>query len=324
MRSPEEFEQFLTQQIEPRLRDLERERAAVQAKRESVKLPVAWKIASAAIGVALGAWGGSIEVVLIFAGLPFLVDAWRVLRIPDTATPRIRAELLAPVIRFCDPSFVYEPAGSIPRDEFAASGLFDGVSWNRYRGEDLVSGRHGSTAFRCSELAVTEVRKRGKPTETEVVFRGLFFTADFNKAFAGRTVVLPDRAERRLGAVGRAFQSIASGAGLELVELEDPEFESAFVVRSTDPTEARYLLSPSLMRRILAFHTNTGSALRLSFIGGHLRVAVPLPGDLFAIAMGAPLDVAQVRAWMGELLFATSIVDELDLNTRIWSKAPAA
>jgi hypothetical protein len=31
-----------------------------------------------------------------------------------------------------------------------------------------------------------------------------------------------------------------------------------------------------------------------------------------------------VRRWGGELLFATGIVDELDLNTRIWSKAPAA
>jgi hypothetical protein len=324
MRSPEEFEAFLTQQIAPRLRDIERERAAVQTKRESVKLPMVWKVASVAIGVALAAWRGSFEPLLIFAALPFLVDFWRVLRIPDTATPRIRAELLAPVIQFCDPSFRYQPAGSIARATFEASRLFEDVSWNRYHGEDLVSGRHGSTAFRFSELAVTEVKKRGKRTETEVVFRGLFFAADFNKAFAGQTLVLPDRAERRLGAVGRAFQSIATGHGLELVELEDPDFERAFVVRSTDPTEARYLLSPSLMQRILTFHANTGSALRLSFIGGRLHVAVPLSGDLFAIGRGAALDLAQVRAWMGELLFATSIVDELDLNTRIWSKAPAA
>lgn len=324
MRSHEEFEAFLTQQIAPKLRDIERERAAVHAKRESVKLPMSWKIASVAIGIGLAAWRDSVQLLVIFAVLPFLVDFWRVLRIPDTATPRIRAELLAPVIQFFDSSFRYQPAGSIPRASFEASRLFEDVSWNRYHGEDLVSGRHGSTVFQFSELAVTEAKKRGKRTETEVVFRGLFFTADFNKAFAGETLVLPDRAERRLGAVGRAFQSIAGGRGLELVQLEDPDFERAFVVRSSDPTEARYLLSPSLMQRILTFHTNTGSALRLSFIGGRLHVAVPLPGDLFAIGLGAPVDLAKVRAWMGELLFAISIVDELDLNTRIWSKAPAA
>jgi hypothetical protein len=136
--------------------------------------------------------------------------------------------------------------------------------------------------------------------------------------------VLPDRAERRLGAFGRALQAVAGAGGLALVELEDPEFESAFVVRSSDPTEARYLLSPSLMRRILSFHRNTGSQLRLSFTGGTLYLAVPLTGNLFEVSTHAPIDVAKVRAWMGELLFATSIIDELDLNTRIWSKAPAA
>lgn len=324
MRSPEEFEDFLRTKIEPTLADIERERSELMARRQAARLPRAWKIGAAAAGLALGAWAGDLQIALVVGAVPWIADVVRMARVADTATPRIRAEVLTPLIQFGDPSFRHHPHASIPRELFTASRLFEGESFNRYGGEDLVTGRHGSTQFAFSELSVLRVKRRGKSTETQVVFRGLFFSADFNKAFRGETLVLPDRAEKRLGAVGRAFQSIAGGRGLELVELEDPDFERAFVVRSTDPTEARYLLSTSLMRRILGFHANTGSQLRLSFVGGRLFVAIPLEQDLFELGLATRVDIAKVRAWMGELLFATSLVDELDLNTRVWSKTPAA
>ncbi|RIL04931.1 MAG: hypothetical protein DCC71_12255 [Proteobacteria bacterium] len=323
MRTPEELERFLAERIAPALRDVERERAEVAARREAVKLAAPWKIAAGAAGIAAGAWSGDLEPMLLVAALPWLVDAVRIAAIRDTATPRIRAELLRPLVEFFDPSFRYVPEGHVGREEFTRSRLFEGVAWNRYAGEDLVTGRHGATAFRFSEVDVERVTKRGKRRERERVFRGLVFVADCNKAFRGQTLVLPDRAERALGALGRALQSIAGGGGLSLVELEDPDFERAFVVRASDPTEARYLLSPSLMQRILAFHRNTGSQLRLSFTAGRVYVAVPLAHDLFATPLDARVGLAHVRAWAGELLFALGIVDELDLNTRIWSKADA-
>ena len=40
---------------------------------------------------------------------------------------------------------------------------------------------------------------------------------------------------------------------LEEIELEDPEFMEHFRVYSTDQVEARYILSPSMMERLLAF-----------------------------------------------------------------------
>jgi hypothetical protein len=42
------------------------------------------------------------------------------------------------------------------------------------------------------------------------------------------------------------------------------------------------------------------------------------------LGLATRVDMAKVRAWMGELFFATSLVEELDLNTRVWSKSPAA
>jgi hypothetical protein len=296
----------------------------VAARRQAARLPAPWKLAMGAAGAALGLWIGELELLLLGIALPFAIDLVRMLRVPDTATPRIREEVLRRAVQFWDPSFRYEPHGSISRAEFDASRLFEGDTIDRFAGEDLVRGRHGATEFRFSELRASRVKKRGKRVELVPVFHGLFFVADFAKDFRGQTLVLPDRAERRLGAFGRAFQALGGGHGLSLVQLEDPAFERLFAVYSSDETEARYLLSPALMQRILRFHENTGAQLRLAFAAGRVSVAVPLSGDLFAVNASTPLEPATLRAWMGELLFATGIVEELDLNTRIWSKAPAA
>jgi hypothetical protein len=334
VKSPEEFDAFLRDEIAPRLRRVESERRAVQQKRDALALPLGAKLAGAALGAAAGYALGSLTTFLLGAAAPFVIEAIRKMKVPDTAAPLVRSTILEPVITFWDPSFRYAPHGSISRAEFEASRLFAGESIDRYAGEDLVTGRHGATEFRFCELHVKEVKRHKNRTETRPIFDGLFFVADFNKSFRGQTLVLPDTAERALGTFGRAFQSLASGAsGMQLVELESPAFERAFTVRSTDPVEARYLLSPSLMQRILAFHDNSGGKLRLGFLGGRVYVAIALAGDLFAAgggfagfgALQKPLTLGDVRRWGGELLFAISIVDELDLNTRIWSKAaPAA
>jgi hypothetical protein len=333
MKTAEEFDAFLRDEIAPRLRRIESERRAVQARRDAVAVPTAWKFAGALAGLGFSAWAKELSPLLLGAALPWVVEIARKLRVPDTATPLVRSQILEPAITFWDPSFRYAPHGSISRAEFEASRLFAGDSFNTFGGEDLVTGRHGATAFRFSELEVKHVERTKNGTRTRVVFDGLFFVADFNKSFRGQTLVLPDTAERALGSFGRAFQSLASGAaGLQLVELESPEFERAFTVRSTDPLEARYLLSTSLMQRILAFHHNTGEKMRLGFLGGRVYVAISMPSDLFSTGSGIPgfgsfakpVSLDDVRRWGGELLFATSIVDELDLNTRIWSKAAPA
>jgi hypothetical protein len=155
--------------------------------------------------------------------------------------------------------------------------------------------------------------------------------ADFNRSFRGETILLPDRAERLFGTLGRAFQGLGRvGRGAALVELEDPELERLFSVYATDPVEARYVLSPSLMERIVRFRKNSGAALRISFVDESVHIAFPLEMDLFEVGLGeAPVDEEKVRGWLGQLGLALGIVEDLDLNTRIWSKdatapAPAA
>lgn len=231
----------------------------------------------------------------------------------------LKRTLMERTIAFCDPSLSYDPFGRVPDALVTASGLFS-EAYDRIGGEDLIAGKIGVTPFRCSELRLTRRRKKA---QFETVFSGLFFAAEFHKSFRGQLIVLPDRLERRLGHLGRALQSVGGTRGLDLVELEDPEFEERFVVYGSDPVEARYILTPDLMQRIRGLGGSLATEVRIGFLRGYVFVALPLPGNLFGShAWKGPVQESDVQAWVSELAFVTSLVEELDLNTRIWSRQP--
>jgi len=229
-----------------------------------------------------------------------------------------KQEVLSRVFEFALPGVQYQPHSHIGAEHVRRSGLFR-ESWNDDSGEDYVAGRHGSTDFWFSELTLAKEKK----DQRSVVFQGLFFIADFHKSFRGRTYLLPDVAERAFGALGRAAQALRID-GTELVELEDPDFEKRFVCSSTDPLEARYLLSTSMLQRILRIAERSRGALRVSFVDECLYLALP-SGDLFqAPFLGGSLDEAALLGFVRELRSVLGLVEELGLNTRIWSKpAPA-
>jgi hypothetical protein len=154
------------------------------------------------------------------------------------------------------------------------------------------------------------------------IFKGLFFIGDFNKKFYGKTVVLPDGAERLLGSLGSFLQSVNRSRG-ELIRMDNPEFEKLFVVYGDDQVESRYVLSTSLMQRILDFRKKTGRQLYMSFVGSQVFVAIPYKRALFE-----PSVFSRVTSFKGahehfeDLNLALGIVDDLNLNTRIWAGAP--
>ena len=107
----------------------------------------------------------------------------------------------------------------------------------------------------------------------------------------------------------------------DLIQLEDPEFEKEFVVYGKDQIEARYILSLSLMQRILDFKRKTGQKIFLSFIDSKVFIGVWSDHVLFEPKiLSTLLDFDLIREYFDDLQLAIGIVDDLNLNTRIWSK----
>lgn len=226
-----------------------------------------------------------------------------------------KGEVIPVLLALIDPSLRYAAVDSISRDEFNAPGMF--TSPDRFSGKDLVVGHIGETALRFSLVHAEEEHEERTTdsdghTRTETryttIFSGLFLIADFNKEFSGRTLVSPGAT----GFLGKLSKSH--------VALEDPVFNQMFSVSSTDQVQARYVLTPALMERFKALRSRVG-AFHAGFCNGRLFLAIDMPSDAFEPSTGLSLvESAQVAGILRNLRSATDIVDELDLNTRIWTK----
>ena len=172
-----------------------------------------------------------------------------------------------------------------------------------------MSGTVGTTTMRFCEIAATEViRVSEDKEEITPVFQGAFFMADFNKRFAGTTYVLEAMKKRR----------IRHG---EPVKLEDPAFEGVFDVFASDQVEARYILSSALMRRIVDFRARCGRPMHISFVGDHVNIAI-VGMKLFEPRLFRTLkDPSYYAGIQDDIDLLSGIVEDLNLNTRIWTKA---
>jgi hypothetical protein len=130
---------------------------------------------------------------------------------------------------------------------------------------------------------------------------------------------LPDTAERMLGKFGQSLQTMSSRG--ELVKLEDPEFEKEFCVYSDDQVEARYILSPSLMKRIVDFKRKWNTKVYLSFRHSKVYIAIKTNKNLFETRLFKSIvDYSFMEENMRYIILLTEIVEDLNLNTRIWTK----
>ncbi len=236
---------------------------------------------------------------------------------------RFKMEVISKMVKLVDESLHYEPHTGISHGEYEQSKIFI-TTVDRYHCEDMVSGKLGSTAIRFSEVHSEKRTQSGGKGEVEkwkTIFKGILFVADFNKKFNGRTVVLEDVAESVFGSIGTMFQKINKFRD-PLIKMEDVEFEKAFAVYGTNSVEAHYILSPSLMKRIVEFRKKSG-LINLSFIESHVYIAIPVDAtvNLFEPKIYSTLiNYNRIAGYNKYLMLVAGIVEDLNLNMRIWTK----
>ena len=206
---------------------------------------------------------------------------------------------------------IFTPEEGIKEGIFRSCGLF--TSPDRYHTEDLIQGRVGKTDFSCAEVHAeerkTRVNSKGQTSHYWVdIFKGFLFIADFQKDFQGHTTVLRNS----------LFKLSFSGSR---VKLENPDFEKTFDVYSTDQIEARYLLSPSMMERLLALDREFNKNITISFKDSNILIAIPESRNHFEASIWKSIDdLSQLKNDFSMIHALVSIIEDLNLNTRIWTK----
>jgi hypothetical protein len=100
---------------------------------------------------------------------------------------------------------------------------------------------------------------------------------------------------------------------LQRVGLEDPKFEREFEVYGSDQVEARALVHPVFMERLLALETKfSGSRIRCAFENGDLLIAVEGRNRFEAGSMFSPLaDPKRVRQVVSDVAEILRLIDAM-------------
>ncbi|MBL4854555.1 MAG: DUF3137 domain-containing protein [Robiginitomaculum sp.] len=153
--------------------------------------------------------------------------------------------------------------------------------WDRVQFEDRMSGTVEGASFTFCEAHLETRHKDSKGRATwRTAFRGILMEVDFQRDFLGRTVVLRDA----------GIFNFKKKAGMKRVGLVDPKFEKIFEAYGTDQVEARYLLTPTFMQKLVDLEASvSGKKIRFGFLKDKLHIAVQAPNQFEAGSMFKPL-----------------------------------
>ncbi|MET0547439.1 MAG: DUF3137 domain-containing protein, partial [Caulobacterales bacterium] len=204
----------------------------------------------------------------------------------------------------------YEGGGFQPPafDRFRALDLTP--SYDRCNFEDHFSGERHARAFDLYEAHLErETKDKDGDSSWSTVFRGQLIRIHFPKPFLGVTIV------RRDTGIFNGLQNLGKKK-FDRIGLGDPTFERIFEVYGTDQVEARALVHPFFMERLLEIETTyQGKKVRCGFENGDLLIAIEGGNKFEAGSMFKPLadperarkvvrDIAQILKMMDAVLTA--------------------
>lgn len=181
-------------------------------------------------------------------------------------------------------------------------------SYDRKVFEDLVSGVRAGARFSLVECRMTEERGTEKDRRTVTTFQGLLVYIAYPEPFLGRTLI------SRQG----WWKGLFRRDGLEKVDLVSRELEDQFDIFSNDQVEARALLSPDRMERLIALERHfKGGKLRGVFEDDHLTLALETKNQFEAGSIWKPLvDSARFASALEEMGLVCDLID--GFLTREW------
>ena len=312
MKTETEFEKFFNEKILPELKNYQGEKDNFFKREKKVRF-------IAIFVFILFVFLSVTEINNIFAAfviVPIIYIApllGKVLRINHEISKKYKKNVFLPIFNFFYDEVWYYPLQkftlkTIQRSQliFPSPGFRDG--------EDYIKVKIGKTVIQFCEITAHFNDPRGRK-----LFEGVFCVSQFNKNFNSNTVLLSKKnlGLLRMGQLG--FKKIFNKG--KIIKLEDPIFDREFLIFGEDEVEARYILSPKLMQRILDYRNKLKVNVSISFINNMVYFKIPLKRDLFDFSIISNFtNYNYIKRDIEYFLLFTDIVKDLELNTRIWSK----
>ena len=213
---------------------------------------------------------------------------------------RTKDMLVSNICRFVGWTFMEAIYQAPALDTLQENGLLP-KKYDRVSFEDKMEGKAHGVDFEALECHMEVENKSDKGPKWKTVFRGSLMVLNLDRKFLGKTVVLRDK----------GFFNPKKIAGMKRVGLESIKFEKLFEAYGTDQVEARYLLTPDFIQRLIDLETSVdGKNVRFAFLDGLLAIAIETPNRFEAGSMFKPLsDMERTQNILNEIGAVYNLVD---------------
>ncbi len=185
---------------------------------------------------------------------------------------------------------------------------------DRAKFEDQWSGHFGDIPFSLHEAKLEERRGSGKNRRWVTVFRGLIMSIGYRRRFHGTTLLVRDNAHRGMFFQKKDTISVA-GMRLDYADMTHPDFEDRFDIYTSDQVEARHLIDPLYVERLIALEQSyRGEDVATIFHEGNLVVSLKA-GNMFE---SGSIDASDDRKRMEKTIDQFARIADLaaELNSR--------
>ncbi len=297
---------------------LERDRQAAVAKSRS-RRPTQFVISAISIALCLlmlryirGDW----SIFGFFLAFIGVVGAWSWMRQPLRDFQRVlKGSLFDKAVGYLGEQYSFASSPPWSTGRLKDFGIVP--SHNRVSLFDYIKGTHRDVPLQMCQAVLERESTDSKGRKSRhTVFRGLIVLIEPPKHPEG--VVQIRRDGGWLGnAVGGWFTQTFSA--LERVHLEDPHFEDRFAVYASDQIEARTILTPSFMARLLDLEQGLDKGrVTASFNGAELLILIPSHTLFQPSNPKSPLDLkGDFLRFVEEMAVLHRVIDTLKLDQDI-------
>lgn len=212
---------------------------------------------------------------------------------------KVKQTLIPKLLSFAGDFKLIDPYDNVYRiDKYVKSlKLFD--SYNSFSCSNFIVGKYKDIKIRISEISL----KRECDENSICVFNGILLSFETTKKFSS-DIIIKDNKEKIFEEKNRVF-------------LEDTSFEALYDVYSDNQTEARKIITPAFMERLVKYSKKKSEKITLSFEKDRINIAIKSNKNWFTIPSFKEISNINIyRRFILDLIHILSIIETLKLDKK--------
>jgi hypothetical protein len=258
--------------------------------------------------------GFLLMMVLPFLGIPFIIAGIIIFAISESKVSSFRRKFKEIVVKkILDQElgeYTYNQYAGIPLNEIISVGIYD--SPDRYDLEDYIQSSYNEVRYEMCDATFEERYYVTVDGKREVRYR---------MYFKGRIIKLDYK--RDLNTTIKIIEGSPQGLnlrGLTKVETESIEFNKKYKTYVSNKENVFYYLTPIMIQKLMELEKLFKGTIQYSITSDAMYIFINNSGDSLEVNLNRPIDDTQLNIIKSQILLASTIINEFNLDKTKFNK----